>query len=308
MRVLVTGGAGFIGSHLCEELCNRGHDVVCVDNLSTGKQENISNFNLKFINANVNNLEQLKPVFQENSFDWVLHHAAVVGVKRTIEHPVDVLNDAIGIRNVLNLSRKYNTGKVVFASSSEVYGEPVQIPEAEDGHINAQMPYAVTKLYGENLLKAYHDEFGLKTASLRFFNVYGPRQDSSPYGFVTGIFIKQALNNQSPQIYGDGTQTRDFVYIKDNINATIEALKSQRTDGEILNIGTGRPITILDLAETIIELCGKPLKPQHIPHPGQDIKHRFPDVKKMRTLLDYKPQYNLIKGLKETIEWYKQIH
>ena len=154
-------------------------------------------------------------------------------------------------------------------------------------------------------MQAYYEEYGLKTTSLRFFNIYGPRQESSDYGFVVGIFIKQALNNKRPTIFGNGSQTRDFVYIKDNIEATIKALESDKTNGEVINIGTGVPVSILHLAERIIELCGKDLEPIYIENHRNDIKHRFPDVSKMIKLIELRPRYNLEKGLKETIAWYK---
>ena len=304
MKVLVTGGAGFIGSHLCEELAKK-HEVFCLDNLSTGKKENITNPKIKFIKADANNKEELSKLFKGQDFDWVFHHAAVVGVKRTLENPLSVLNDIEGTKNILELSLKHGIKKVLFASSSEVYGEPVEIPEKEDGHLNAKLPYAITKLMSENYLKAYYKEHGLKTTSLRFFNAYGPRQDSSDYGFVVGIFIKQVLKNQSPTIFGDGTQTRDFVYIKDNIDATIKAMESEKTNGEVFNIGTGRPTTILDLAETIIGLCGKDLQPVFIGNSRIDVRHRFPDISKMRSIIGFRPKYNLEAGLKETINWYK---
>jgi len=304
MKCLVTGGAGFIGSHLCEALA-KDHEVYCLDSLLTGKKENIQNPKIKFIKADVLDKKGLEYIFDKNGFDWVFHYAAIVGVKRTLGNPLGVLEDIHGIEHVLDLSRKHEVKKVLFASSSEVYGQPVEIPEREDGHLNAKMPYAVTKLFGENLLKAYYEKYGLRTTSLRFFNVYGPRQDSSDYGFVVGIFIKQVLNNERPTIFGNGSQTRDFVYINDNIEATIKAMESEKTDGEVINIGTGVPVSILHLAERIIELCGKDLKPGYMENHREDIKHRFPDVSKMIELIEFRPRYNLEKGLKETIAWYQ---
>jgi UDP-glucose 4-epimerase len=197
-KVLVTGGAGFIGSHLCETLLETGNEVVCVDNLSMGSSENIKNFgseNFKFVKGDVTVLNDLKRVFAENDFDFVFHEAAVVGVKRTLENPLSVLSDIEGFKNVLELSKESGVKKLIFSSSSEVYGNPVEIPEREDGHVNASFPYATVKLIGEQYCRAYYDIYGLKTTSLRFFNVYGPRQESTPYGFVVGIFIRQALQD-----------------------------------------------------------------------------------------------------------------
>ena len=309
-KVLVTGGAGFIGSHLCETLLETGNEVVCVDNLSMGSSENIKKFgseNFKFVKADVTVFNDLKRVFDEYDFDFVFHEAAVVGVKRTLENPLSVLSDIEGFKNVLELSKESGVEKLIFSSSSEVYGNPVEIPEREDGHVNASFPYATVKLIGEQYCRAYYDTYGLKTTSLRFFNVYGPRQESTPYGFVVGIFIRQALQDMAPTIFGDGSQTRNFVFVKDNVGLTILAAESKRTDGEVLNIGTGKPTTLIDLAELIIELCGKEgkLTPQFLPERLHEIKHRFPDISRMMRLLDSRPKYRLEDGLKETIEYYR---
>jgi nucleoside-diphosphate-sugar epimerase len=307
MKCLVTGGAGFIGSHLCENLLKKGHEVICFDNFSTGSKKNVNFDNKNFtIEKGDTNTSDLVNVFKKHEFNWVFHHSAVVGVKRTLEKPIEVLNDIKGTRNILELCRKNDVDKTLFASSSEVYGEPVQIPGIENGHLNPKIPYSVTKLMGEKYFEAYYQTYGLKTCSLRFFNVYGPKQNSSDYGFVTGIFIKKLLNNKSPIIFGDGTQTRDFIYINDNIKATIKAMETNKTNGQVINIGTGRPMTILDLAETIIKLTNKNLKPV-FEQVRDDVRHRFPDVSKMIKLLNYRPQYNIEEGLIKTIEYYKSI-
>ena len=307
--VLVTGGAGFVGGHLCRRLIKDGHAVICFDDLSTGSLDNLKDVKdqITFVQGDCNNYEELEAVFKNHPIDTVFHYAAIVGVKRTLEDPIAVLNDVEGIRNILELSRLNNVKKVVFSSSSEVYGEPVEIPETEDGHVNAKLPYAVVKLIGEKLLEAYHQMYGLNTTSLRFFNVYGPGQESSAYGFVVGIFIRQVLDGKAPTIFGDGTQTRDFVYIDDNIEAAIRVMETLETAGEVINVGTGRPMTILDLAEDIIQLAGKEnsMKPTFIGDVRNDIKHRFPDVGKMQRLLNFRPQYKLIDGLRKTFESYK---
>src|SRR3990167_3197413 len=276
--VLVTGGAGFVGSHLARKLLENGARVIVLDNLSTGSESNIA--------------------------DLRVHKNFVF-----IKGDANILTDIDGVRNVLEMSRKHGVKKVVFSSSSEVYGDPVEFPEREDGHLNPKMPYAVVKLVGEKYLELYNQIYGLKTCSLRFFNIYGPRQDSSAYGFVVGIFIKQALAGEPLSVFGDGTQTRDFVYIDDNINASILALLSAETDGQVVNIGTGRPMTVLDLAESIIRVVGGDgLEIKFLPtRSGGEIRHRFPDVGKMRKLLHYQPKYTIEKGLQETISWYKQL-
>ena len=206
-KVLVTGGAGFIGSHLCETLLETGNEVVCVDNLSMGSSENIKNLslkkkalpkkystsdikgieseNFKFVKGDVTVLDDLKQVFNENDFDFVFHEAAVVGVKRTLENPLSVLKDIEGFKNVLELSKESGVKKLIFSSSSEVYGNPVEIPERENGHVNAKFPYATVKLIGEQYCRAYYETYGLKTTSLRFFNVPGYFKDDATLKFKT---------------------------------------------------------------------------------------------------------------------------
>lgn len=310
MHILVTGGAGFIGSHLCTRLINDGHTVVCLDNLETGTEKNIEPLKdkgLTFVQGDANDRAVLESIFTNHRFDDVFHYAALVGVKRTDEHPEKVLRDAEGIRHIAELALAHGKPKVIFASSSEVYGEPVEIPEREDGHINAQIPYAVVKLLGEKILETYWKKYKLPTCSLRFFNVYGPKQESSDYGFVAGIFIKNVLKGQPPIVFGDGTQTRDFVYIDDNIEAAIRALHSDAVNGEVLNVGTGRPTTVLDLAEEIISIIGNEQVIEPVfTQARNDVKHRFPDVSKMRRLLDFRPTYRLRDGLEKTIAWYRE--
>jgi len=306
---LITGGAGFIGSHLSGAVLDYGGRVVCFDNLSTGSRDNIKEFindrNFVFIKGDANTLGDLKKVFKKHKIDYVFHYAACVGVLRTLENPLGVLKDIDGIKNVLELSRVHKVKKVIFSSSSEVYGEPVEIPEREDGHLNAKLPYATVKLVGEHYINSYYEKYGLPTCALRFFNVYGPKQESSAYGFVTGVFIRQVLNGKSLTIFGNGTQTRDFVFIGDNIAASLSALLSDKANGHAINIGTGRPVTILDLAERIIALSGRKGKIKFL-KPRMDILHRFPAVEKMRAMLAYTPQVSLDEGLQKTVRWYKE--
>jgi len=312
---LVTGGAGFIGSHLCEKIIKEGHKVICFDNLSTGSLKNLSliqkNPNFSFIGGDANKEEDIAPIFKNNELDGVFHYASVIGVKKTLEDPLSMLKDIDGIKNIASLAVKYGKPKIIFASSSEVYGEPQQFPEREDGAINPNNPYSygVIKLLGERFLLLYSKEYKIKTVSLRFFNVYGPRQESSDYGFVVGIFIKQALGGKPPVIFGDGSQTRDFTFIDDNIEASWRAMKSEKAkNGEVINVGCGRPTTIIDLAEKINKLChpNKKFSPQFLENRRGDILHRFPEIKKMIKLLNYRPKVSLEEGLKKTINWYKE--
>jgi len=306
---IVTGGAGFIGSHLCEALIRKGHKVICFDNLSTGSLKNIqnlnNNLNFKFIKGDVIKKSEIEKAFSEN-IDYVFHYAATVGVKRTLENPLLVLDDIDGMRNILELSRIKDAKKVVFSSSSEVYGDPVEFPESEESHTNAKLPYAVTKLMSEKYMQAYHKLYNLPTVSLRLFNVYGPKQESTPYGFVVGIFIKSILNNMKIPIFGDGSQTRDFVFIQDNINATLKCLETEKCNGEVINIGTGKPTSIIDLAETVARVLKKEkIEFEFLPTREYEIKHRFPDITKMKRILDYKHIFSIEEGLRETISWFK---
>jgi len=314
---LVTGGAGFIGSHLCEKIIKEGHKVICFDNLLTGSLKNLSllhkNPRFSFIEGDANKEEDIAPIFKNNKLDGVFHYASVIGVKRTLENPMSMLGDIDGIKNVASLAVKYGKPKIVFASSSEVYGEPQQFPEREDGAINPNNPYSygVIKLLGERFFLLYAKEYNLKTCSLRFFNVYGPKQESSDYGFVVGIFIKKALKRKPLIIFGDGSQTRDFTFIDDNIEASWRAMESKGTqDGEVINVGCGRPTTIVDLAEKIHGLCqpNKKFSPKFLENRRGDILHRFPEIKKMVKLLNYRPKVSLDEGLKKTIAWYKKSY
>jgi UDP-glucose 4-epimerase len=308
-NILITGGAGFIGSHLCEKIVSLGANVICVDNFTAGSRENISsllqNKQFKLVEADVNNPDQTEEVFKEFRPNFVFHYAAIVGVRRNVERPLDVFNDIHGIENIARFSREYKVKKIVFASSSEVYGDPKELPEREDGAVNPQLPYGITKLFGEKLLRAYYQKFGLRSCSLRFFNVYGPRQEGSDYGFVIGIFIERALRGEPPIIYGDGMQTRDFVYIDDNIEVSLKALLSESTDGEVINVGTGRPVTILEVGQKVLEISENALPIIFAPPRPYDVRHRWPDISKMWRILGYRPKTTLDDGLKLTLEAYK---
>lgn len=310
---LVTGGAGFIGSSMCKKLLEYGAKVICVDNLSSGSIENIKklreNENFIFFCADVNTLDEIIDFFNWYKIDYVFHYAAMVGVKRTLENPLEVLKDIDGFKNILELSRLYKIKKIIFSSSSEVYGEPVEFPQKEDSTpLNAKLPYALVKSIGEVYFKSYYKKYKLPIVNLRFFNVYGPKQNSTPYGFVTTIFLNQAINNKSLTIFGNGYQTRDFIFIDDNINATLQALLSSKCNGETINIGNSKAITILELAKKIIKISGKKLNIKFCSSRKiGDVKGRRPDISKMKKI--YTPIYNIDKGLKITYKWYNdKIH
>jgi nucleoside-diphosphate-sugar epimerase len=308
--VLVTGGAGFLGSHICEKLLMKDYTVLCLDNLSSGNMNNIANCmkdkKFVFIKADANTSD-LENVFRKNEIDFVFHYSFTMGNKINVEEPVRVLNDVKGIQNVFDLSRKYDVKKIVYASSSEVYGEPVKLPDKEDEVVNPKVPYAVIKLLGEKFVETYFEQYNLKACALRIFNTYGPRQvTTSTYSFVVGNFIQQVFSDKQPTVLGDGNQTRDFLYIDDNIEATMRAFEFDSTNGQVINIAKGERITINELANKIINLCGKNLTPTYLPFRKHEIIHRVADVSKMKKLLKFEPRINLEEGLKKTIDWYKK--
>ncbi|TAL19987.1 NAD-dependent epimerase/dehydratase family protein, partial [Patescibacteria group bacterium] len=289
-------------------------NVVAVDNLSTGSRENIARLEgrlgLTFKLADVNRFDELASVFGDHRIDYVFHYAALVGVKNVIERPLEVFKDIDGIKFLLALAHAHRVKKVVFASSSEAYGEPVELPEREEGrlNVNAADPYGLTKLVGENMVRNYWKRYGLPGTSLRFFNVYGPRQQSSAYGFVVGIFIKKILAGEPVTIYGNGTQTRDFIFIDDNIEAAIRALFAEQANGQAINVGSGRQTTILELGERISRLGGREFNPVFLPEREVEVRYRCPDITKMQNLLGFSPQTSLDEGLSKTFDWYKLVN
>jgi len=287
-KILITGGAGFIASCLAEKLIeNKDNFVVVVDNFLTGRKDRLPAIsdNFKFIKCDVNNIYDISPVMVSYSFDYVFHYAAVVGVQRTLENPVMVLNDIQGIKNILDLSKNTGVKRVFYASSSEVYGEPTTLPQDEHTTpLNSRLPYAVVKNVGEAFCKSFKDEYDLNFTIFRFFNTYGPKQSTD---FVMSRFIKMALKGEDITIYGDGSQTRTFCYIDDHIMATTNAFYRNQYVNDIVNIGSDVEIEIVELARKIIEITGSKSKIIHLPPLAEgDMKRRVPDNSKMRTLMD----------------------
>jgi UDP-glucose 4-epimerase len=300
---LVTGGAGFIGSNLADKLAeDSANKVIVVDSLLTGSQKFIKpKDNLKFIKADVNNFNEISGVFYAHGFDYVYHYAAVVGVQRTLKNPVMVLRDIDGIKNVLELSKTTGVNRVLYASSSEVYGEPVEMPQHEETTpLNSRLPYAVVKNIGESFLRSYKFEFGLDYTIFRFFNTYGPRQSTD---FVMSKFLDAALKDHDIPVYGDGTQTRTFCYVADNVQATTNAINDKQTIDQVVNIGNDKETTIVDLAKLIIEKTGSKSKIIHLPPLKEgDMKRRRPDATRMKKLLG-RPLTSLDEGLEKLIDY-----
>jgi len=305
VKILITGGAGFIPSSLADKLSEHiDNELVLVDNLLTGKLENVPQKpNVKFIKADVNNYEEISEIMLTHSFDVVFHYAAVVGVKRTLENPLLVLNDIKGFENIFRLAKNTGVKRIFFSSSSEVYGEPVEFPQNEiTTPLNARLPYAVVKNIGECYCKAYYKEYGLPYTIFRFFNTYGPKQSTD---FVMSKFIRSALKNEPITVYGDGSQTRTFCYIEDNIDFTIQLLEKNLGINEIFNVGNRHEITILELAQKVKELTGSSSEIVHLPPLKEgDMTRRQPDTTKMQAILNRETPLEI--GMKKVIEHIKK--
>jgi len=302
-KILVTGAAGFMASSLAERLIqDQENYVVIVDNLLTGTKERLpskEHKNWHFIKADVNRFADLSSIMVSYQFDYVFHYAAMVGVQRTLNHPVQVLNDIKGIRNILDIAKNTGVNCVYYASSSEVYGEPVELPQNEETTpLNSRLPYAVVKNVGESFLKSYHKEYGLNYTIFRYFNTYGPKQSVD---FVVSRFIRAALNDKEIVIHGDGKQTRTFLFIDDNIEATVGAFTQQKYLNDVINIGHEKETSILDLARIIIRITKSKSKIAHHPPLKEgDMLRRIPDNAKMKILIN-RELLSLEDGLKLVI-------
>lgn len=307
---LVTGGAGFIGSNLCEALLQMGYHVRCLDNLSTGKQENIDLFNkdvnYSFIRGDITNLETCKMACE--GVNYVLHQAAWGSVPRSIEMPL--YYEEVNIRGTLNMmeaARQANVKKFVYASSSSVYGDHPTLPKKEGQEGNLLSPYALTKHVDEEYGKLYKKLFDLDTYGLRYFNVFGRRQDpNGTYAAVIPKFIKLLMENKQPTINGDGKQSRDFTYIDNAIEANLKAcLAPSDAAGEVFNIAYGCREYLIDIYHYLTSALEKSIDPLYGHDRAGDIKHSNADISKARRLLGYEPEWDFERGIKASIEWYR---
>ncbi len=302
MKVVITGGAGFIGSHIAEYFSQKDDvEVVVLDNLRSGFKENIKNFNIKFIHGDVTDYNLVEEVLKNT--DYVFHLAALVSVPESLEKPYETEKiNTIGTLNILEAARKNKVKKVVFSSSAAIYGENPELPKKEEMKPEPKSPYAVTKTTGEYYCRIYQEEFGLPTAVLRYFNVFGPRQNpESQYAAAIPIFVKRAILNEDIIIFGDGEQTRDFIYVKEVVKANLLAAEKGNA---IYNVATGKSITINYLANLIIKITGSKSKIVYTdPRPG-DIKYSSADNSKLLSL-GFKFSYNFENALKETIKYFK---
>lgn len=305
-KAMVTGGAGFIGSHLVEALLSAGCRVTVLDNLSTGNLLNLQSVrdHITFFKSDIREIDILKKAAE--GCDVIFHLAAVVAVQQTVSDPIEsaMVND-IGTINVLEAARAKNVRRVVLASSCAVYGDDPRLPKKESMTPKPASPYAVHKLSAEHYGRIYQDLFGLETVSLRFFNVYGPRQDpSSPYSGVISIFMTKAVSNLAPVIFGDGNQSRDFIYVKDVVKANLLAAGTSHPAQTVLNVGTGSYVLINRLWELIASLSGRKLTPGYAPARSGDILHSVAGMEQTRSILNFKNDYTLEQGLAMTLDWY----
>ena len=303
-KILITGGAGNVGGALARKLVeNRNYEVIIADDLSTGSKSKLpssTHKNWKFVHCDVNSYKEISELMLVNQFDFVFHYAAVVGVKRTQENPIAVLNDIDGIRNVLQLSKNSSVKRVFFSSSSEVYGEPVELPQHEQTTpLNSRVPYAVVKNVGESFFRSYEKVYGLPYTIFRFFNTYGPNQSMD---FVISKFLDAALRGDDITIYGDGSQTRTFCYVDDNVNACMKIFEENHALNDVINIGGAKEYKIIDVAKTIINISGSSSKIIHLPPlPEGDMTRRMPDNTKMLKILN-KELISLEDGIKRMID------
>ena len=305
-RILVTGGAGFIGSHMVDKLIETDAEVTVLDNLDTGKMENIAqhekNSNFNFVKGDIRNLQLVKQLVKDT--DAVINLAAIASVQRSIENPL-LVNDVnvIGTLNLLKASVEGNVKRFIQASSAAVYGDAQTLPVREDFNPMPLSPYAVSKLATDNYALVFNHVYGLETVCLRFFNVYGPRQANNPYSGAITIFANEILAHRPPRIFGDGEQTRDFVFVEDVISATMLALTEKNAAGEIFNVASGKATTINQIVEILQKIMGENLKPVHDKPREGDIRHSYASTEKARTILGYDPMFSLEEGLRELVRY-----
>jgi len=303
MKVLVTGGAGFIGSNIVDELIDKGHQVTVVDNLSTGKKENL-NDQAKFYQLDIRE-QELEEVFKENEITHVIHHAAQIDVQHSIKDPLfDAQNNILGTINLLECCIAYNVEKIIYASSAAVYGEPDYLPVDEEHPIKAMSPYGISKHTPEHYIKMYKELYNLKYTIFRYANVYGPRQDPKGEGGVVSIFVDKMLAEESPVIFGDGKQTRDFIHVYDIVKANLLAL--EKGDNILVNISTESRDSVNDLVDYLNEILPYNLETIYEEARKGDILHSSLANGKAKKLLGWTPDYELKAGLEQTVEYYSK--
>jgi UDP-N-acetylglucosamine/UDP-N-acetyl-alpha-D-glucosaminouronate 4-epimerase len=303
---LVTGGAGFIGSHLTEELVRRGHRVRVADNLVTGKRRNLDHIRgVEFLEGDLADLAFARTA--TDGMEFVLHQAAMASVPRSVKDPITSNRANIDAAlNVLVASRDAGVMRVVYAGSSSVYGDTPTLPKHEGMTPNPLSPYALQKLVGEEYCRMFTRLYGLETVTIRYFNVFGPRQDpGSPYSGVISLFATALLESRRPTIYGDGEQTRDFTYVANVVDGVLKACEARDANGQTINVATGLRMSLNELLKVMNRLAGTSMEPlRHEPRTG-DVKDSQADISKAKSLLGYQPTVSSEEGLKRTLEWYR---
>ncbi len=306
---MVTGGAGFIGSNLVETLLTRGHQVRVIDNFSTGRRENIAPFlgEITLYESDIAEADGLRDAF--SGVDYVLHQAALPSVPRSIADPMGSFRSSVlGTLNVLEAARAAGVKRLVFASSSSIYGSNPELPKRETMKPAPLSPYAASKLAAETYCQVYHNVYGLETVSLRYFNVFGPRQDpESEYAAVIPKFIRAALQGDTLTIFGDGSTSRDFTYIDNVVHANLLAAESEAGAGEVFNIACGDRITLNEMVEVIEGLAGHKVAKKHDPPRPGDVPHSQADIHKITSTFGFKPVVSFQDGMKKTFDYFKQI-
>jgi nucleoside-diphosphate-sugar epimerase len=304
---LVTGGAGFIGSHLAEELLRRGERVRVVDNLVTGKRKNLDHLSgVEFIEADLAEMDVARRAV--DGMDYVLHQAAIPSVPRSVSDPATSHRANVDATlNVLLAARDAKVRRLVFAGSSSVYGDAATLPKREEAPPNPLSPYALQKLVGEEYCKLFSALYGFEAVTIRYFNVFGPRQDpSSPYSGVISVFIKALVEGRSPTIHGDGEQTRDFTYVDNVVDGVLKACQAPNVSGQVINVATGGRISLNHLFASLNALTGTTLAPTYGPARAGDVRHSQADTTKAKHLLGYSPTVSLDQGLANTLAWMRK--
>ena len=305
MRVLVTGGAGFIASHIVDELIKLKHHVGIIDNLSTGKEENI-NQEATFYKCDITEIDKLKLVFEIEQPEVVIHHAAQIDIQTSLKKPAfDAENNIVGTINILECCREFATRKIIYPSSAAVYGDPKYLPVDENHPVDPISFYGISKHTPEHYIKIYSQLYGFNYTIFRYANVYGIRQDPKGEGGVVSIFIDKLLNNESPFIFGDGKQTRDFIYVKDIAHANILALN--KGNNELINLGTNKGITVNELFKVMKDISESNVDVIYREKRKGDILHSYLDNKQAEDKLGWKVEFKIEDGLRETIQYYRDL-
>ncbi|MCH2103846.1 MAG: SDR family oxidoreductase [Planctomycetes bacterium] len=315
-RFLVTGGAGFIGSHIVQALISRGDEVRVLDDLSSGREENLAGLDpgdvgsgaaLELLRGDVADPDACARACE--GVAGVFHEAAVVSVPRSVEEPLRTWEvNSTGTLHLLEAARGAGVSRMVFAASSAAYGESETLPKIENMPVDPRSPYAASKVAGEGLLAAYGISYGMQTVSLRYFNVFGPRQlDDSPYTGVIAIFARCLLDGTAPTIYGDGRQTRDFTYVDNVVQANLAAMEREVPAGSVINVGGGERVSLLDLYRAMAEALGSDLEPVFTEERAGDVRHSLADIQRLKELLDLGPGVPWREGLRRTLEWYQAV-